>query len=742
MLVKRSGSADKPKGPGAPPRVLRVALPVPLPQSFDYLAGTADGALPGCRVRVPFGSGERIGIVTGPGGPADGPAVLKPVHEVLDREPVFDSELWRTLSWAAAYYHFPLGEVLNAALPAPLRAGEPWPTLEEPGLAITAAGRDAFAAKPLRAGPGRDVLAALEAGPMPTSALRQQLGRGGSAAMRRLLQRGWIGVTSLPPSRPARPVLAGPPLHPEQQAVITAIEGCAEGYSGHLLEGITGSGKTEVYLRLIDAALERGRQALVLVPEIALTPQTLRRFRERLAAPVLPLHSGLGERERARAWAQARSGQPCVVLGTRSAIFTPLPRAGLIVVDEEHDGSYKQGDGFRYHARDLALVRGKALDVPVLLGSATPSLETLALAAEGRLRHHRLSERRGLAKPPLLRLLDLRNQRLVGGLAPTAVQALRDTLARGEQALVFRNRRGFAPALGCAQCGHVWECPRCDRPYTLHRQPPGLICHHCGCRARMPSSCPSCSSTALGGRGLGTERIEAELAEVFPKQRILRIDRDSMRAAGRLDATLAEIETGGPAILVGTQLLAKGHDWPALSLVVIADADSGLLSPDFRAPEHLAQLLTQVAGRAGRGDRPGTVLVQTRQPQHPFWSRWLGGGYRAVADAELRERREGGLPPFQHQALLAAEARDPRALDVFFAAVMALPGEREGVGLIGPLPAPMPRRAGHHRRQLLLECTTRAPLHRLLSGWMPRLYALPQARRVRWSLDVDPLDLY
>lgn len=258
----------------------------------------------------------------------------------------------------------------------------------------------------------------------------------------------------------------------------------------------------------------------------------------------------------------------------------------------------------------------------------------------------------------------------------------------------------------------------------------------------MPSACPACAGTELSGRGLGTERIEAELAEAFPHQRVLRIDRDSMRAAGRLDATLAEIEAGGAAILIGTQLLAKGHDWPALSLVVIVDADAGLVSPDFRAPEHLAQLLTQVAGRAGRGDRKGTVLVQTRQPEHPFWPRWLGGGYRAVADVELTDRRDGALPPFQHQALLAAEARDPLALDAFFTALLGLPGERGPVELIGPLPAPMPRRAGHHRRQLLLECASRAPLHRLLSAWMPRIHALPQARRVRWSLDVDPLDLY
>jgi primosomal protein N' (replication factor Y) len=742
MLVKRSGSDDNPSvEAGAPVRTVQVALPVPLPTLFDYLPpAPLEHDWRGCRVRVPFGHGERIGIVVGTGlAPA---GKLKPVSEVLDRDPVFDAELWRTLTWAAGYYHYPLGEVLAAGLPAPLRNGEPWPTLDEPGMAITTDGQAACNEQRLRPGPGRMVLEALQEGPLGVAELRQRFGRSGIDAGKRLLDRGWVQTLTLRPTRRSMPALAGPPLHAEQSVVIDAIDESSDRYRGHLLEGITGSGKTEVYLNLIARVLVRGQQALVLVPEIALTPQALRRYRERLTAPVLPLHSGLGERERARAWAQARSGEPCVVLGTRSAVFTPLPAAGLIIVDEEHDGSYKQGDGFRYHARDLALVRGKTLDVPVVLGSATPSLESLALANEGRLVHHRLSERRGAARLPALRLVDLRNQRLQGGLAPTSLQAVREALARGEQALVFRNRRGFAPAMACRGCGHQWECPRCDRPYTLHRQPPALICHHCGQRARVPSTCPACGSTELTGRGLGTERIEVELTEAFPGQRIVRIDRDSMRAASRLDAALSEIEAGGPAILIGTQLLAKGHDWPMLSLVVIADADAGLLSPDFRAPEHLAQLLTQVAGRAGRGDRPGTVLVQTRQPQHPFWPRWLGGGYPAVAAAELAERREGGLPPYRHQALLAAEARGTQAIETFFREVLALPGDRDDVTLIGPLPAPMPKRAGHHRQQLLLECASRQPLHRLLSAWLPALYASPSARRVRWSLDVDPLDMY
>jgi primosomal protein N' (replication factor Y) len=724
-----------------------VALPLPLPHGFDYAWPSAEVAAPGAdlvgrRVRVPFGRGEAVGIVTGAAPPqARGP--LKPVRAVLDAAPVFDPELWRTLVWAAGYYHHPLGEVLAAALPATLRAGAAEPDLEEPALAIGVDGAAALAAGSLRPGPGRDLLTLLASGPLPLARLREQLGDPGVAAARRLRARGWVEPTTLAPSTRPRPLRSGPPLHPAQAAAVAAIAGRFGRFHGALLEGVTGSGKTEVYLQLAARALAAERQVLVLVPEIGLTPQALQRYRERLPAPVLALHSGLSDRERARAWAFARSGRPCVVVGTRSAVFSPLPAAGLIVVDEEHDGSYKQADGFRYHARDLALVRGKALAVPVLLGSATPALETLALVAEGRLERLALDLRSGGAQPPRLQLLDLRGQRLVAGLAPPALTAIADTLARGEQALVFRNRRGFAPMLRCRGCGWHADCPRCDRPLTVHRDLAALICHHCGRRERMPRTCPSCGVDALDSRGLGTERIEAELVEHLPGERVLRVDRDSARSAARLEAALAEIELGQPAVLVGTQLLAKGHDWPMLTLAVIADADAGLFSPDFRAPERLAQLLTQVAGRAGRGTRAGTVLVQTRQPQHPFWARWLGGGYAAVAQAELDERRAGALPPFRHQALLAAEARDPAALDAFLGAALALPQARAaGVELLGPLPAPMPRRAGHHRAQVLVEADGRGPLHGLLAAWVPALYALPSARKVRWALDVDPQDLY
>lgn len=729
--------------------IVRVAVPVPLPREFDYrwpARHPNPSDLVGCRVRVPFGRRNIVGIVTDTDvSTHEDAAGLKVIDSLLDEVPIFDEELQRSLTWAANYYHFPLGEVLAAALPAPLRIGKAAPDINEPAFALTPDGVAARDAGRLRPGPGCAVLDALHDGPLPVATLRERLGPPGRAAIARLRRRGWIESCRLSPTLPDSGVRRqGPPLNPDQRAACDAVLEHADGFHTFLLDGVTGSGKTEVYLTLIARTLERGRQALVLVPEIALTPQALKRYRERLPVPVLALHSGLTDAERARTWARARTGQPCVILGTRSAVFTPLPKAGLIVIDEEHDASYKQADGFRYHARDLALVRAKALAVPIVLGSATPSLETLARVADGRVERLSLTTRavHG-SKAPTLRLLDLHGQPLTGGVASPALTAIEQTLARGEQALVFRNRRGFARVLACAACGWHADCPRCDRPFTVHLGLTALICHHCGFRRPLPAACPVCAATTLDTRGLGTERIETELRARFPEHRVLRIDRDSARSAAQLDAAFADIERGEPMLLVGTQLLAKGHDWSALTLVVIADADSGLFSPDFRAPERLAQGLTQVAGRAGRGERPGTVIVQTRHPGHPFWSRWLHGGHAAVAAAELDERRASALPPFRHQALLAAEARTTDALDAFFAAISKFSTTgHDSVDRLGPLPAPMPRRAGHHRAQLLFECDARPPLHALLSTWIPQISVLKPARRIRWSLDVDPLDLY
>ncbi|MCC5070017.1 primosomal protein N' [Xanthomonas campestris pv. raphani] len=738
----------------APVTTLRVALPVPLPQLFDYLPPQdtdVDGPdRVGCRVRVPFGPRELIGVVVerGQQPSAEG---LRAALDWCDDTPLLVDELARSLHWLARYTHAPLGEAQASALPGPLRRGEPLADTHAWAWQLTEAGRTG--AGSLRAGSRPALLAALLlAGPLTEEPLEQQLPQWREAA-RNLAKRGYAErVAVAADTLPARPG-TGPQLNDEQQAATDAIR-AGSGFATYLLDGVTGSGKTEVYLQAIADCLAAGKQALVLVPEIGLTPQTLGRFRARLGVPVHALHSGLSDGERARVWAAAWRGEAKLIVGTRSAVFTPLPNAGLIVIDEEHDGSYKQQDGIRYHARDFALVRGKALDVPVILGSATPSLESLHNAYSGRYRHLRLSRRAGDARPPRVRVLDVRKRPLKDGLSPEVLAGIGATLARGEQVLVFKNRRGYAPVLLCHDCGWTAACQRCSTPLhqtpmTVHAGGRRLQCHHCGARQPAPLACPACASLALQPQGIGTERLEERLVEAFPDAPVVRIDRSTTQRRDALETQLARLGTDA-GILVGTQILAKGHDLPRLTMVVVVGIDEGLFSADFRAAEKLAQQLIQVAGRAGRADRPGEVWLQTHHPEHPLLQTLVNGGYHAFADAELQQREAAGFPPFAHLALFRAEAKDVAAANQFLIAVRALVGEQTPapspalapVECYGPMPAPMPRRAGFQRTQLLLSAAQRSALHRVLDAQMPAIHALPQARRVRWSLDVDPIDLY
>ena len=545
-----------------------------------------------------------------------------------------------------------------------------------------------------------------------------------------------------------RPTAAGVALNDAQATAVAAITG-ARGFTPFLLDGVTGSGKTEVYLEAIRHALAQGRQALLLVPEIGLTAQTIDRLQRGLPVEVHALHSGLADGARVRAWSALRSGEGRVLVGTRSAVFCPLPQAGLILVDEEHDASYKQQDGIRYHARDLALWRAQALGVPAVLGSATPALETQRQALAGRLTRLVLPARaRAGARPPSVRVLDVRKRRLEAGLAPELLEAIEATLQRGEQALVFRNRRGYAPVLLCHDCGWSAPCKRCDAPLTVHGVGRRLICHHCGYRAPKPDACPDCGSLALQPQGQGTERVEEALAARFPDARIVRVDRDTTAVKDGLAKRLAELGDG-PGIYVGTQMLAKGHDLPKLTLSAVVSMDEGLFSADFRAGERLGQLLVQVAGRAGRSERPGEVILQTHHPEHPWLALLLHGGYAALSAALLAEREAAGLPPFAHWALLRAEATDAADAEAFLTAARthlleaAGDGQRvPGLDWAGPLPAPMPRRAGRARLQLLLRADARRVLQSAIAMAVPGWYALPEARRARWSIDIDPIDLY
>ena len=731
--------------PGSDSGVLRLALPLPLPQLFDYLP--PPGTVPqsdwvGRRAVVPFGRKRLIGIVAELGAPASGLPALRAAERVLDAAPVFHAELWQSLQWAARYYQRPLGEVLAAALPGVMRAGHDWPETTSHAWKLTEAGATGRAR--LRAGGRPRALAELLAaqGETDEDALDACLPEWRDAA-RALRQRQWAQrgpvqrVTRCIPTRPA------PPLNAAQQAASDAVLAALGGFQPLLLDGVTGSGKTEVYLAAIEACLARGRQALVLVPEIGLTPQALRRYGERLPVPVHAMHSGLSEGDRARAWAAMARAQARVLIATRSAGLAPLPEAGLIIVDEEHDASYKQHEGFRYHARDLALVRAKALSVPVLLGSATPALESLARARSGRYAHLRLPARAGKARPPTAQVIDVRSLPLTHGLSAPLLAALRETLGRGEQALVFRNRRGYAPCLLCHDCGFTAQCPRCDTALTLHGRA-RLICHHCGTRQKAPAACPDCGGLGLVPQGAGTERLEQALAEAFPGTPLVRVDRETTQHRDALEKHFAALGDA-PGILVGTQMLAKGHDLPNLTLVAIASVDDGLFSADFRAPERLAQLLIQVAGRAGRAERTGRVLLQTHHPQHPLLQTLLNGGYAAFAEAELVEREAAGFPPYAHLCLLRAEANDEITLDAFLHAAHALAQAAAvggGVEVSAPMPAPMPRRAGRLRAQLLLSAGQRPALQAMLREFTPALHALREARKVRWSLDVDPVDLY
>ena len=731
---------------------LQVALPVPLPQLFDYRApaGAAPGpADVGRRVLVPFGPRRLVGIVAAVGPTAADAPALRDAIEWLDAAPLLHGELDRSLRWLARYTHAPLGEVLATALPATLRRGEPLPDTHAWAWRLT--------------GPGGEAIGTLKSGGRPRrlADLLQTAARdedtldllldGWRTAARTLAARGLVERVAVPASQLAPVPQPGPVPNDEQHAAIDAVTTCT-GFASLLLDGVTGSGKTEVYLQAIAHCLAQGRQALVLVPEIGLTPQTLARFRARLGVPVHALHSGLADGERARVWAAAMRGEARVVVGTRSAVFLPLPQAGLIVVDEEHDGSYKQQDGIRYHARDFALVRGKALDVPVLLGSATPSLESLQNAIAGRHLHLRLSQRAGNARPPAVRVVDVRKRPLDAGLSPELLTAIERALADGGQVLVFRNRRGYAPVLLCHDCGWSAHCPRCStpergHPMTVHAGGRRLQCHHCGYRASAPPACPDCASLGLQPQGVGTERIEELLAARFADVPVLRIDRGSTRRRDALERLFAELGAR-PGILIGTQMLAKGHDLANLTLVCVVGVDEGLFSADFRAGEKLAQLLIQVAGRAGRADRPGQVLLQTHHPEHPLLQTLIHGGYHAFAAGELEQRHAAGFPPFAPMALLRAEsphADPPMAFLHAARRVLHATSADTGASMLqldGPVAAPMPRRAGTYRAQLILAADQRPVLHGILDAALPAIHALPEARRARWSLDVDPVDLY
>ncbi len=733
------------------PEILRVALDTPLRRLFDYLPATDGRHDPtvGARVRVPFGRQRLIGVIHSFAASSDLPREkLKPVLEVLDAEPVFDQRVLGLLEFAAQYYHHPLGEVFASALPKLAREGAPAQAVTERWYASDAGIAALDANELTRAKRQRELLGMLRTEPGLASETLGERFDDWRTPMRALIARGFASSAEVP-AEPAAEASgaalvrgAKPALSEEQSTAVSAIDAAQNRFAPFLLYGITGSGKTEVYLHAVEHVLRRGQRALVLVPEIGLTPQLVGRFRERFTVPLALLHSALNDTERLAAWRQCLSGEARIVLGTRSAVFAPLSDLGIVIVDEEHDASFKQQEsGFRYSARDLAILRAQRAAAPIVLGSATPALETLQNVASGKFTQLSLPRRAGQALPPRAAVIDLREHSVRAGIATPAVEAIQRHPNDGGQVLVSIKRRGYSPTLACTACGWIAPCRDCDARLTVHLNAARLRCHHCGADAPLPSNCPQCGY-AVKHVGQGTERVEETLGALFPGVAIARLDRDVVRRRGDLEEVVGRITSGEARILVGTQMVTKGHDFPNVTLVVVLNADQGLFSTDFRAPERVPQTIVQVAGRAGRGTRPGEVLIQTEYPDHPLLRSLLDSGYDGFAVAALAERQAAGWPPFAHVAALRASATElPSAID-FLRQARQLARPPRGLKLLGPAPAAMAKRAARYHAQLLIESADRAPVHRLLAEWLPQVETLKTPRDLRWSLDVDPLDLF
>ncbi len=722
--------------------IARVALDVPLPGLFDYLAPGLTETDVGRRVVVSFGRRRMAGIVFELAGTSDyEPARLKPIGAVIDDMPAISADVLALWRFCSDYYQYPLGQTVFTGLPVRLRQTAIFVPDAPSYWHLTESGRAAIpGALSPRAHARQRLWVVLQDGYCEDSLLRE-LAATASATLKDWQQRGWV-ERCWPPASAALAMPPGPALNAEQQAALDAIDATA-GFAAHLLHGVTGSGKTEVYLRLISERLLQGRQVLVLVPEINLTPQLMQRFNARFPGRrIATLHSALSDGERTHNWLAAQRGEADIVIGTRLAVFTPLPRLGMIVVDEEHDGSFKQQEGLRYSARDVAIYRARMRNVPIVLGSATPSLETWHNARAGRFRLLRLTQRAvAAAALPTVRAIDTRRSLLLEGFAPPVLEALGARLARGEQSLVFINRRGYAPVLFCGECGWLAGCRRCSAKLVLHLRERRLRCHHCGWEEAVPMACPECGNQDVRPLGQGTQRVEATLAQHFPQANVLRIDRDATRRKDAWHHILDEVHSGRAQILVGTQMLAKGHDFPNLSLVCVLNADGGLYSADFRAGERLFALLMQVAGRAGRAGVPGEVLIQTQFPDHPMYAALAAHDFDRYAKQQLGERRDAGFPPFAFQALLRAEAASiDAALTFLCQARRAAQALAAPIELFDPVPATMARLAGRERAQLLLQHGSRPVLQQFLRLWMPQLASLAD-RQVRWSLDVDPQEL-
>ena len=725
--------------------ILQIALDVPLDRLFDYLDGGFDVQI-GQRVVVPFGARKVVGVVVGISDKSEfAIEKLKAITQVFDGEPPLDAETFGLLRFCADYYQYPFGQALLASLPTRLRQIEPAVSRKQFLYTFTPEGLQANIDEiPARQAVQRKIFTALQQGALTESALKE-ISASWRPAIEAFRAKGWVLAEQvLAGFKSSNEPVPPPLLNEEQTFAVNQVIESANAFKPFLLHGITGSGKTEVYMQILQQILsEPDSQALVLVPEINLTPQLEARFRNRLPHfPLVSLHSNLSESERLQNWRLAQSGQARIIIGTRLAVFTPIPNLKVVLVDEEHDGSYKQQDSMRYHARDVAMVRAQRNKVPIVMGSATPALETWQNAQTGKYTLLSLNNR-AVAQSvlPNIRCLDTTKLESTNGLTPVLVNAMRERLEKGEQSLLFINRRGYSPVLLCSACHWIAPCMRCSSRLVVHLKQGRLRCHHCGHEQKMVRQCPSCGNADLHPTGHGTQRLEETLKQLFPTARIQRVDRDSTSRKDALNDILTAVHANEVDILIGTQMLAKGHDFPNLTLVGVIDTDSALFSPDFRAAERLFAQLMQVSGRAGRAEKAGEVLIQTAFPNHHLFNALRSQDYPAYAQTLLQEREMVQFPPFCYLALLRAESNNYRDVEAFlnFAFELARSLSQQ-VLTYDPMRAQMEKLKGMERGQILMQATQRGALQKLLASLTPQLRASKLAAKVRWSVDVDPME--
>ena len=735
------------------PKIIRVAVSVPLYRFFDYsLPKNADFPRVGTRVKVNFGQRELVALVVAVDVQSDVPSnKLKPIIECLDKHSILTDGLQNIIEWMSRYYVAPPGQVADLVLPKKLRLGQQAQPVGEISWQLSDEGQRQSIESFKRAKVQQKIIQYLQSDGVINRDNGQQFGNSWRQAIRTLIEKGFVAESMVPPTLTTQIVDKNKllKLKPEQKAIVEGID-LKKGFAVHLIHGVTGSGKTEVYLQLVEQVIAQGKQALLLVPEIGLTPQFVARVTSRLAARVAVVHSGLSDDQRHKAWWFAKTGEADIILGTRASVFTAFKNLGIIVVDEEHDASFKQQDGVRYHARDVGIVRAKERNIPIVLGSATPAFETYQNALSKRYTLWEMHERATGMQLPIVEIVDInekeQDQNLRNsGFSKALKQAVDERLQQGEQTILYINRRGFAPTLYCPECAFVATCQRCDARLTHHRstknaQQLNVRCHHCGYQAWQSKTCSSCQRAELLPVGLGTQRVEDSVQTLFPAAKVLRLDRDSVSKKGAFEEKLAEIRDGSVDIILGTQMLTKGHDFPNVTLVGVLNADQGLYSTDFRGPEKMFQQILQVAGRAGR-HRPGTVLIQTSFSEHPIFAQLIAQDYCAFAHESLVDRKLFSYPPFSNIVLLRAESAIAQEGLNFLRWCRQQCPQVNDVAISDPVAAPMEKRAGRFRAQLLFKSASRSQLHRILEQLVQQISQSKQQYRVRWSLDVDPIDM-